>query len=243
MDADIFDQLRQSLEAGRLVASATILAGPQAGARMLAWPHGRTAGSLGRPELEHEIADRMQALLSDQQTARERFEQGGVVYDVFIEIFPPPARLIIVGAAHVAIPLVSFARLLGFRTTVIDPRPAFATADRFGHADQLLQGWPDDLLPGLHLDEGCYVAVLSHDDKIDLPALALAVRSPARYIGALGSRKTMARRAERLREMGVSDEALRRVHHPIGLDLGGRRPEETALAIMAEIVAVQNGRG
>ena len=238
----IFAQLKQDLEAGRLVAAATVLAGPNPGARMLAWPDGCTAGSLGQPDLDRQVAGRMQALLGDQQTTRERFVAGGVEYDLFIEVFPPPSRLIIIGAAHVAIALVSFARVLGFRTTVIDPRPAFATADRFGHADHLLPGWPDDLLPGLNLDEGCYVAVLSHDDKIDLPALALAVRSPARYIGALGSRQTMARRAERLRELGVSDEALRRIHNPIGLALGGRRPEETALAIMAEIVAVQNGR-
>lgn len=241
--SSIFDQLKQSLEAGQLVAAATALAGPNAGARMLVWTDGRLAGSLGQTELDGQVASRMQALMAGQQSARERFVQGGIEYDIFIEVFPPPPRLIVIGAAHVAIPLVAFARVLGFRTTVIDPRPAFATAERFGHADQLLAGWPDDVLPTLNLNEGCYIAVLSHDDKIDLPALVVAVRSPARYIGALGSRKTMAERAERLRAMGVSDEQLNRIHNPIGLDLGGRRPEEMALAIMAEVVAVQNGRG
>lgn len=240
--SNLLAQLKQDLEAGRLVAAATVLAGPEPGARMLAWPGGQTAGSLGQPDLDRQVVSRMQALMAGQQSARESFRYGEVEYDVFIEVFSPPPHLIIIGAAHVAIPLVSFARVLGFRTTVIDPRPAFATADRFGHADHLLQGWPDDLLPGLNLNEGCYIAVLSHDDKIDLPALALAVRSPARYIGALGSRKTMAKRAERLREMGVSEEQLGRIHNPIGLDLGGRRPEETALAIMAEIVAARNGK-
>lgn len=240
--SSLFDQLRQSLEAGQLVASATVLAGPDPGARLMVWPDGRQAGSLGQPELDEQVAGRVQALLREQQTARERFVHEGIEYDIFIEVFPPPPHLIIAGAAHIAIPLVTFANVLGFRTTVIDPRPAFATAERFGHADQLLPGWPEDILPGLNLNEGCYIAVLSHDDKIDLPALALAVRSPARYIGALGSRKTMTRRAEHLREMGVSDEQLRRIHNPIGLDLGGRKPEEMALAIMAEILAVQNGR-
>ncbi len=241
--SSLFDQLKQSLEAGQLVASATVLAGPDPGARLLAWPDGRQAGSLGQPELDQQVAGRAQTLLHEQQTARERFVHGGIEYDIFIEVFPPPPHLIIAGAAHIAIPLVTFANVLGFRTTVVDPRPAFATAERFGHAGQLIAGWPEDVLPGLNLNEGCYIAVLSHDDKIDLPALALAVRSPARYIGALGSRKTMARRAEHLREMGVSDEQLGRIHNPIGLDLGGRGPEEMALAIMAEIVAVQNGRG
>lgn len=240
--SSFFEQLKRSLDAGQLVAAATVLAGPRAGARMLAWPNGQKAGSLGDPELDHQVAGRIQALLQTQQTARERFGQDEAEYDVFIEVFPPPPQLIIIGAAHVAIPLVAFARVLGFRTTVIDPRPAFATPERFGHADQLLQGWPDDLLPGLDLNEGCYVAVLSHDDKIDLPALALAAGSRARYVGALGSRKTMAKRAAQLREMGVSDEQLQRIHNPIGLDLGGRAPEEIALAIMAEVVTVRNGR-
>ena len=131
---------------------------------------------------------------------------------------------------------------MGFHTTVVDARSAFATPDRFAHADRIILQWPDDALAELELDEGCYIAILSHDDKLDVPALKVALASRARYIGALGSRRTMAGRAQKLREMGISDEQLARVHNPIGLNLGGRRPEEIALAIMAEIVAVRNGQ-
>jgi xanthine dehydrogenase accessory factor len=132
--------------------------------------------------------------------------------------------------------------VLGFETIVVDSRTAFATPERFGHATQLVVRWPADALAELRLDEGCYVVVLTHDAKIDDPALARAVQSPARYVGALGSRRTHEKRLASLRALGVPDAALARIHAPIGLDLGGRAPEEIALAIMAEIVAVRNGR-
>jgi len=156
--------------------------------------------------------------------------------------FFPPQRLIIVGAVHIAISLVRFANELGYETIVIDPRPVFASAERFEHVDQLLVAWPDEVLPDLDPDVGTSIAVISHDDKLDVPALKLALNSDARYIGALGSRKTMARRAAALRQAGFSDEQIGRIHNPIGLDLGGRSPEEIALATMAEIVATRYGR-
>ena len=160
---------------------------------------------------------------------------------VFIPFFPPQ-RLIIVGAVHIAISLVRFANELDYETIVIDPRPVFATPERFGHADQLLVAWPQEVIPELQPDHGTSIAVISHDDKIDIPALKLALESDARYIGALGSRKTMARRAAILREAGFTDADLARIHNPIGLDLGGRTPEEIALAIMAEVVANRYGK-
>ena len=155
---------------------------------------------------------------------------------------PPPPRLIVVGAVHVAVHLVHYARRLGFETVVVDPRTAFATPERFAHADRLVSEWPQEALPEIGLDENGYLAVLSHDLKIDVPALVWALRQPARYIGALGSKKTHAKRVTALREAGVDDAAIERIHAPIGLDLGGRRAEEIALSVMAEIVAARHGR-
>lgn len=240
--SSIFDSLKFALESNQLVALATIVGGQNTGEKLLVWPDGRTQGGLGGASLDQTVLDSALGLLSGQKTARRAFEIDGEASDVFIEVFPPPPRLIVVGAVHVAIPLLRFANELGFHTTIVDPRSAFATPDRFAHADQIILQWPDDALAELNLDEGCYIAVLSHDDKLDVPALKVALSSRARYIGALGSRKTMAGRADKLREMDVNDEQLARVHNPIGLNLGGRRPEEIALAIMAEIVAARNGQ-
>jgi xanthine dehydrogenase accessory factor len=237
----VIDSLKSALESNQLVALATVVVGPNVGAKRLVWPDGRVEGDLGGTELNRSVGKAAVGLLAEQKTDRVAFEIEGETYDVFIEVFPPPPRLIVIGAVHITIPLVRFASELGYHTTVIDARSAFATPERFAHADRLVLQWPDDALGELDLDEGCYVAVLSHDDKLDVPALKVALASNARYIGALGSRKTMTGRMETLREIGVSEEQLARIHNPIGLNLGGRRPEEIALAIMAEIVAVRNG--
>ena len=195
-----------------------------------------------------ELAQRQMALAEMlAATFREERAHSGVVLPdgstsvVFIPFFLPQ-RLIIVGAVHIAISLVRFANELRYETIVIDPRPVFATPERFAHADKLLVAWPQEVFPDLKPDLGTSIAVISHDDKLDIPALELALQSEARYIGALGSRKTMARRAAILRESGFTDADLARIHNPIGLDLGGRSPEEIALATMAEIVATRYGR-
>jgi xanthine dehydrogenase accessory factor len=237
-----FAHLEQALMANKPVAVATVVAGPGLGGKLIVWPDGRSEGALLTPALTAAVREAALALFGKAEAERRRFAVGEEVSDVFIEVFNPPPRLIVIGAVHIAIPLVAFARILGFHTTVVDARPLFTTPERFAQADRLLVGWPDDILPTLALDAGCYVAVLSHDDKLDVPALWVAINSPARYIGALGSRKTMAKRAARLRELGATEAQLARIHNPIGLDLGGRQAEEIALAIMAEIVAVRNGK-
>ena len=242
LDADLFETLVRCLENHELVALATVVAGTGRGRKLLVWPDGRSAGELGGSGLNELARAFARGQLSTQQTGRRMFAVDADSSDVFVEVFAPSPRLIVVGAVHIAIPLVSFAKTLGFRTTVIDPRPIFAAGDRFAHADELIPQWPDEILPTLRLDESCYVVVLSHDDKLDIPALSVALTSSARYIGALGSRQTHAQRLARLREQGVSEEQLARIHNPIGLDLGGRLPEEIAIAIIAEIVAVRNGR-
>jgi xanthine dehydrogenase accessory factor len=162
---------------------------------------------------------------------------------LFVEAFPPQPRLVIVGAVEVARSLVRLARELGYETVVVDGRPAFATRERFpeGTADRLLVGWPDEMADEIALGADDAVTVLTHDPKFDEPAIIDAIRRRCRYVGAIGSRKTQADRRTRLRNAGLSDEELERVHGPIGLDLGGRSPGETALAILAEIVADRYG--
>lgn len=162
-------------------------------------------------------------------------------FSVFLEVFPRRPKLVIVGGVHIAMALVPLARSLGYRTLVADGRQAFVTRERFPDADELLVAWPEEAFERIGIDRATYVCVLSHDPKFDEPALDLALRSPARYIGAIGARKTQSARRERLLASGFSLTDLDRLHGPIGLDLGGRSPAETALAIMAEITMVRYG--
>jgi xanthine dehydrogenase accessory factor len=161
--------------------------------------------------------------------------------DVFIEPFRRPAHLVIIGAIHIAIPLHRLAKLMGYRVSVIDARKKFATKERFPDADELIVAWPDEAMAKLVLDPSTYVVVLTHDPKFDLPALRSVLKTEAGYIGAIGSRKTNQKRFDALRKEGFTEEQLSRVHGPIGLDLGGRGAEETALGILAEITAVRFG--
>jgi xanthine dehydrogenase accessory factor len=235
--------LSSSLKNEELVALCTVIVGPQLGNKMLIWPDGRTEGDLGSADLTRQVSQQAEALFQQQKSQRVPFDVEGHGSEVFIEVFPPPPRLIIIGAVHAAIPLITFAKELGFRTTVVDPRSAFATPQRFAHSDDLIVEWPQEALSPKDFNEGTYLVALSHDEKLDNPALKLALESPCRYIGALGSRKTHARRVASLKEMGITDEQLSRIHAPIGLNLGGRRPGEIAVAILAQIIAIRNGVG
>ncbi|HKV87612.1 MAG TPA: XdhC/CoxI family protein [Candidatus Dormibacteraeota bacterium] len=161
--------------------------------------------------------------------------------DLFIEPFRRPAHLVIIGAIHIAIPLHRLARLMGYRVTVVDARAKFAARERFPDADELIVAWPDEAMGKLDVDNSTYVVILTHDPKFDLPALRSVLRRDAGYIGAIGSRKTNQNRFDALRAEGFTDEELARVHGPIGLDLGGRGAEETALGILAEITSVRFG--
>lgn len=166
------------------------------------------------------------------------FEIEGQRY--FLDEQQPSPELVIVGGVHISIPLVTIAGSLGYETTVIEPRRAFGSAERFAHAGRLIQAWPDEGLAQVRLGPQTAVAVLTHDPKLDDPALLAALRSDAFYVGALGSRSTQEKRRARLQAAGLTAAQLARLHGPIGLDLGGRSPEEIALAIMAEIVKVRN---
>lgn len=169
------------------------------------------------------------------------FELPSIEEGWFREPFSRPAHLVIVGAIHIAVPLHRIAKLMGYRVTVVDAREAFATAERFPEADRVLVAWPDEALAGLELDRSTAVVVLTHDPKFDLPALRALLPSRAGYIGAIGSRKTNQNRFQALAGEGFTPAQLGRVFGPIGLDLGGRGAEETALGIMAEVVANRYG--
>ena len=181
-----------------------------------------------------------------EREARELVGQrrsGTIVADdrqYFVETFAPPPRLIVFGAVQAAIPLVRMAKEIGYTTVVADAREAFATRERFPDADDVIVGWPVEVTQEVGLSEDDAVVVMTHDPKLDEPAILEAFHAGCRYVGAMGSRRTQAGRRERLLQNGLTDEQLARLHGPIGLDLGGREPGEMALAILAEIVAERN---
>jgi xanthine dehydrogenase accessory factor len=195
------------------------------------------------PALLAPIAERATAALGGLSSRVEPVAWEGGEVEVFLEVFPRRPTLLIFGGVHIAMALVRLARPLGFRTVVADGREAFLTRERFPDADQLLLGWPEEVFRRVGLDAATCVCILTHDPKFDEPALELALRSPACYIGAIGSKQTQAHRRERLQSAGFSAAEIARLHGPIGLDLGGRNPAEIALAILAEITAVRYGRG
>lgn len=243
MRHDTYRELRAALDRNELIVVATVVAGPGLGAQLLIWSSGETSGDLGWPQLNQQAVRHAELILEGAQSGKKTFRRDEAEVVVFFDVIPPPPELVVIGAVHVAVPLTSLAKTLGFRTVIVDPRSAFATAERFPEADQIVPEWPQQAFGRkVELHEGSYVAVLSHDFKIDLPALEAALASKARYIGALGSRKTHGKRIEALRQLGFDDPSLDRIHSPIGLNLGGRRAEEIALAILAEMVAVSHGR-
>ncbi len=198
---------------------------------------GRLSGSTGVPEADAAIVAAARTLLARGGSAT--VSAAGQQY--FLEGYPSASRLVIVGAVQVAMPLARIARELGYTTVVVDGRAAFATPERFPDVDRLVVGWPDEVADEIGLGPTDAVAVLTHDVKFDEPAIIEGLRRGCRYVGAVGSRKTQTDRRARLRAAGVTDAELARLRGPIGLDLGGRAPAETALAIMAEVVAERYG--
>lgn len=241
--ANIYPTLKQCLDEEQIVALATVIAGPGLGNKLLIWPDGRTQGDLGSADLTEHVVRCASDRLVTHDPGRTRFELAGEQVDVFVEVFPPLPRLIVVGAVHIAIPLVTFAKTLGFRTLVVDARSAFATRERFPHADELIIEWPATVLEKLRLDEATYIVIVTHDDKLDVPALQVALATPARYVGILGSTTTHAKRIEELKQLGLTAEQLARIHAPIGLAMGAIGPQEIALSIISEIVTVSHGIG
>jgi xanthine dehydrogenase accessory factor len=220
---------------------ATIIAGPELGASVRVLEGGRVEGSLPVTLPVDELRDAALTALRRETSTSRGFETESGPVTVFLEVFARQPRLVIFGGVQIAVALVPLARALGYRTIVADGREAFIGRDRFPDADELILAWPEEAFEQIGLDSACFVCVLSHDPKFDEPALQIALRSSAAYVGAIGSRKTQDARRERLRDAGLTDEQIGRLHGPIGLDLGGRQPAETALAILAEMTAVRYG--
>ena len=242
-DTTMFEKLRTAIQQEDPVALATIVRGESLGAKLLFHFDGSSAGSLGNDELNQRVlADAREMLPGDRTETRSYTLADGSEYDVYIESYLPPRRLVVVGAVHTAIPLVMFAKELGYHTTVIDARGLFASRERFPHADELIEAWPDEALAKLPLGPETAIVMLAHDPKFEDPAMNVALKSRAGYIGAMGSRKTSEERNRRLVEAGFTEEQVARIHGPIGINIGARDPGEVAVSILAEIIAVRRGR-
>ncbi|MFF7527790.1 XdhC family protein [Streptomyces bobili] len=233
---------------GTAAALARVVRGPAelVGRALLVGPDGSCDGGFGaHPELDRTVAAEAAAFLDAGRTGTlEIGEQGsrcGAPLTVLVEASVPPPRMIVFGAIDFASALVRIGRFLGYRVTVCDARPVFATRNRFPEADEIVVDWPHRYLERTRVDARTVLCVLTHDAKFDVPLLRLALRLPVAYVGAMGSRRTHLDRNARLREVGVTELELARLRSPIGLDLGARTPEETALSIAAEIVANRRG--
>jgi xanthine dehydrogenase accessory factor len=254
VDPSAFPQLRAVAEAVRAqapVAVATVVAGPaeRLGQRLVVWPD-RVDGSTGSSRLDDALRDDARGLLDAGRNAMLHYgvdgQRRGEGLDVFVESFAPPPRMIVFGAIDFAAAVAQMGAFLGYRVTVCDARPVFATTSRFPGANEVVVEWPHRYLAAEaaagRIDGRTSICVLTHDPKFDVPVLEVALRLPeVGYIGAMGSRRTHADRMARLREVGLTDAELSRMASPIGLDLGARTPEETAVSIAAEMIALHWG--
>jgi len=222
-------------QAGGRAAEVTLLEGATPGAKFVLEPDGARSGSLGAPDLDERALKVAEELLWTDESVRRG--------TLFVDIAAPPPRLIVFGAIDIAGSLCRLARDAGWVPYVVDPRAQFATPERFPDAEQVVVAWPEEALEQLGgIDPATSIAVLTHDPKIDDAVLQIALRSPARFIGAMGSKRAQAKRRERLNALGFADEELERMSAPLGLDLGAVSGEETALSILGEVVAARHGR-
>jgi xanthine dehydrogenase accessory factor len=237
----VWQALRQAVDSQ---CSAVLCIGlspvPLLGRKMVVLAEDRHVGSVD-PDLDEVVTAEARAFLCKGGTTVVNIPWHGEAAAVFIEALPPPPRLFIIGATHTAAALCRMAKGLGFHITVVDARGTYATRERFPDADALVRAQPREVLEQAKLNASSYIVVLTHDPKFDIPALMQALRSPARYIGVMGSRPTHERRRDRLIEEGFGAAELARIRAPIGLDLGARTAEEMALSILGEMVAVRYG--
>jgi xanthine dehydrogenase accessory factor len=245
-----------AVERGEPVAVATVIGGPgQIGARRVIWAsadatpdawHAGASGTLGSgSRLDAAVDDDARGMLAQGLTGIRRYgargERRGDELSVFVNSFAPPPRMLVFGAIDFAAAVARVGKFLGYHVTVCDARKVFATTSRFPDADEVVVEWPHRFLAGTSVDARTVICVLTHDPKFDVPLLEVALRTPAGYIGAMGSRRTHEDRLDRLREVGLTDDELARLRSPIGLDLGARTPEETAVSIAAELIQLRWG--
>jgi len=250
----IFEQYETLLRAESPVALATVIEGPNVGAKLLVEPAGDPVGSLGHPELDRVVArDAVAELEAARSGVRSYGPEGQITPEdlvdqptvrIFIESHAPPPQMWIFGAVDFTAALARVAKVLGYRVTVCDAREVFATRRRFPMADEVKVTWPTPVFDelGNELGPRDAVCILTHDPKFDVPAVQGALATRVGYIGVMGSRKTHAKRMERLTAVGVTTADAERLMSPIGLDLGARTPEETAVSICAEVIARRTGR-
>jgi xanthine dehydrogenase accessory factor len=247
-DPELREALAAALSAGEPVALATVVSGPHAGAKLVQYVGRAPVGTLGDAGLDEVVTRDISGELAAGTTRIRHYGVHGEAWredvSVFVESFAPPPRMIIFGAVDFSAALVQVADVLGFRVTVCDARSAFATQARFPLADEVVADWPQRYLAhaGQGLTARDAICVLTHDPKFDVPAIIAALETEAGYIGVMGSRRTHRDRVDRLQAEGVGADGLNRLHSPIGLDLGARTPEETAVSICAEIIATRTGR-
>lgn len=246
----LFSALSEAIRSEEPTALAEVVEGPDTvlGAKLLVRPGAEAIGSLGDPDLDRVVTrDALGELAAGLTTTRHYGLHGEARerdVSVFIESFAPPPKMIIFGAVDFTAALAKVAKILGYRVTVCDARPVFATQTRFPMADEVVVAWPDRHLAevGASLGPRDAVCVLTHDPKFDVPAIVSALATRVGYLGAMGSRRTTDDRNKRLQEAGVDEADLARVMGPIGLDIGARTPEETAVSICAEIIALRTGK-
>jgi xanthine dehydrogenase accessory factor len=242
-------EIAAAVDRGEPVAVATVISGPgKIGARRVIWgdPARPSTGSLGSGDrLDSAADDDVRGMLAQGLTGIRRYgehgERRGDELGVFVNSFAPPPRMLVFGAIDFAAAVARIGKFLGYHVTVCDARPVFATRSRFPDADEVVVDWPHRFLAGVEIDARTVICVLTHDPKFDVPVLEVALRTPAGYIGAMGSRRTHEDRLERLRAVGVTEAELSRLRSPIGLDLGARTPEETAVSIAAELIQLRWG--
>jgi len=240
------DDVAADVRDGRPVAVVTLVDAEDAmrGRRLVVRPES-VSGSLGSQRLDDAVRDDARGLLEQGRSAVIRYGRDGERrrddIGVFVASHAPRPRLIVFGAIDFAAAVARVGSFLGYRVTVCDARPVFATARRFPDADEVVVEWPHKYLSQTATDERTVVCVLTHDPKFDVPLLEIALRRPLAYVGAMGSRRTNENRLEQLRERGLTDAELDRLHAPIGLDVGARTPEETAVSVAAEIIAARWG--
>lgn len=234
LDINIFPFLRTAWTEETSSVHITVIRGSEhiLGREMLIREDGSVTGSIGnlRQKKVLELADE---IFSSRKSQRAIIDEET---ELFLEFISPPPTLIVVGGVHIATALVSLAKTLDYRTLLVDPRKAWGNEERFPNLDQLIQAWPEDAFEQIKITPTTAIVMLTHDPKIDDPALKIALTSPAFYVGALGSKTTNAKRRERLLNEGISEAQFTRLHAPIGLDIGAETPEEIALAIMTEVV-------
>lgn len=241
---DILARWHEALAAQSPIAIATLVEGPSVGGKLLVTPE-EHVGTVGNEDLDRAVVEAARGMLEGGSTGMRHYGPRGQRrmedVTVFIQSFAPPPRMYVFGAIDFASAVARIGKFMGYRVTVCDARAVFATRERFPSADEIVVAWPDEFLKTAEVDARTVICVLTHDPKFDVPVLKAALETPAGYIGAMGSRRTHNNRTARLKEEGIADEDLARISSPVGLDVGARTPEETAVAIAGEIIALRTG--